>query len=264
MEGRMIRGLDVENKSGRGRIMAQIVIDATGDADVAFRAGAPCAEQDNWLSIWAAQVSLDEARQAVEREEPERLLDVLHLGGDAWGNAHPEGFEKLHGTDGQSVTRFVQESRRLLREYYQRKQEEAGRVGIFPVTLPSMAQFRTTRRILGREGLQDGQHGQHFDTSVGLASDWRKPGFVWEIPFGTLIPLQVTRLLTAGRCIASAGDAWEVTRVIPAAALTGQAAGLAAALAIRANTTPDQLSVGSLQAALRKKSIPLHLEEVGL
>lgn len=264
MQGTRVTGVEVENKSGRGRLSARVMIDATGDADIAFRAGAPCAEGGNWLTLWALQASLEEAREAVGREEPERLLDMLHLGGDAWGNGHPQGFEKLRGTDGRSVSRFVLESRRLLREYYQKKQPEAGREGLFPLTLPSMAQYRTTRRILGREGLADGQHGRRFETSIGLAADWRKPGFVWEIPYGTLLPTNVSGLLVAGRCIASEGDAWEVTRVIPAAALTGQAAGMAAVLAVKTGSPPDRLEASRIQESLREKGIPYHLQDLDI
>ena len=265
MEGQLITGVEVETKSGRALLKAGCVIDATGDADIAFRAGAPCAEAGNWLSIWAIQTSLEQARKAVENEDPAALLNMIHLGGDAWGHGQPEGQEKMSGVDAEAVTRFTLQSRRLLREYYQQRQADLGKNGrqaLYPVTLPSMAQFRTTRRILGIEGLQDGQHGQRFETSIGLAADWRKPGFVWEIPYGSLLPRQVSGLLVAGRCIASEGDAWEVTRVIPAAALTGQAAGLAAWLAVKQNIQPDQLPVEQIQQALQHKSIPIHLEEV--
>lgn len=265
MEGQRITGVEVETKSGRALLKAVCVIDATGDADIAFRAGAPCAEAGNWLSIWAIQISLEQARKAVENEDPAALLNVIHLGGDAWSHGQPEGQEKMSGVDAEAVTRFTLQSRRLLREYYQQRQAGLGKNGrqtLYPVTLPSMAQFRTTRRILGIEGLQDGQYGQRFETSIGLAADWCKPGFVWEIPYGSLLPRQVIGLLVAGRCIASEGDAWEVTRVIPAAALTGQAAGLAACLAVKQNTQPDQLPVEQIQQALQYKSIPIHLEEV--
>ena len=40
MEGNTIKGVITENKSGREAIMAKVVIDATGDGDIAFRAGA--------------------------------------------------------------------------------------------------------------------------------------------------------------------------------------------------------------------------------
>lgn len=42
MDGNTIRGVITESKSGREAILAKRIIDATGDADVAARAGAPC------------------------------------------------------------------------------------------------------------------------------------------------------------------------------------------------------------------------------
>lgn len=69
-------------------------------------------------------------------------------------------------------------------------------------------------------------------------------------------------LLAAGRCISSEGDAWEVTRVIPAAALTGQAAGAAATLAVEKKTTPDRLDPADVQQRLREHGILLHIDEI--
>lgn len=265
LEGTRVAGVTVENKSGRGVLLARCVIDATGDADVAFRAGAPCADGDNWLSLWAAQQSFERARLVVDRPDTAALLEVVHVGADNAGRGAPPDMPKFIGTDGEQVTRFVLEGRRLLRERYRDAQARGGehdRNNLFPVTLPAMAQFRTTRRILGCEGLADGQHGRRFPSSIGLVADWRKAGYVWEIPYGTLVPQQVTGLLVAGRCISSEGDAWEVTRVIPPAALTGQAAGIAARLAIGHGVTPDRLAPDDVQAELRRKGIPYHIEEV--
>ena len=203
LEGERVAGVEVENKSGRGILRGRCVIDATGDADVAFRAGAPCAEGDNWLSLWAAQQSQSRARQAVAQPES-TLLQVVHLGADNAGRGMPPGIEKMRGTDAEQVTRFVLEGRRLLREYYRAEHAQGGdtsRGRLFPVTLPAMAQFRTTRRILGCESLWDGQQGAHRETSIGLVADWRQAGRVWEIPYGALVPRQVKGLLVAGRCI---------------------------------------------------------------
>jgi len=44
MENRTVRGVIVESKSGRQAILAGVVIDGTGDADIAYRAGVPCLE----------------------------------------------------------------------------------------------------------------------------------------------------------------------------------------------------------------------------
>jgi hypothetical protein len=192
-------------------------------------------------------------------------LDRIQLGADNAGSGAPPGVEKLRGTDAEHVTRFVLESRRLLREHYQRAHtsgEMSDRHQLFPVTLPAMAQFRTTRRIVGQATLSDSQHGIRVPTSIGLVADWRKPGYIWEIPYGTLIPQGIKGLITAGRCISSAGDAWEVTRVIPAAALTGQVAGIAARLAIQHNTTPDRLQLKDVQMELKRSEIPFHIADV--
>ncbi|HEX2951411.1 MAG TPA: FAD-dependent oxidoreductase, partial [Armatimonadota bacterium] len=172
---------------------------------------------------------------------------------------------KMDGTDGKQVTKFVLEGRRLLREFYLQQHDNGGmtsRENLFPLTLPNMAQFRTTRRIVGTTTLTDNQHGRHVDDSVGLVADWRKPGFIWEIPYSTLVPQGVRGLLAAGRCISSEGDAWEVTRVIPAAALTGEIAGIAATLAVARKTTPDNITAKDVQRVLVTKGIPYHITDV--
>jgi hypothetical protein len=262
VEGGRVTGVEVENKSGRGRLNAGCVIDATGEADLVQRAGAACVEQDNWMSLWLHQISKQKLVEALEHGDADALLQAtcLRLGANDRGSGHPEGMEKFYGVEGQQVTRFVLEGRRLLREYY--RQQPAGRQELFALTLPAMAQFRTTRRIVGLEGMRDGQSGQQRATSIGLTGDWRKPGPVWEIPYGALLPRGVGGILAAGRCIDSSGDAWQVTRVIPPAALTGQAAGAAAGLAVLNKTTPDQIPAADVQAVMQKRGIPLHIEEI--
>jgi len=262
-DGDRVTGLEVENKTGRGLLRARCIVDATGDADVAHRAGAKTATADNWLAMWAIVASLQRSRQAVREKSGSALLDMLILG--AWndGTNAPPSSGKFGGTTAEDVTRFVLESRKLLREHYREKHADGtDRHDHFPVTLPSMGQFRTTRRIVGRATLTDGQDGRRFDDAIGLVADWRKPGYVWEVPYGTLVPTGVTGLLAAGRCISSEGDAWEVTRVIPAAALTGQAAGAAATLSAQTGTTPDAILAADVQSRLHARGIPLHLDEI--
>jgi len=165
------------------------------------------------------------------------------------------------------VSAFVLDSRRLLREHYRAAHAAAGASGRklhYPVTLPSMGQFRTTRRIEGEVLLTENEHGKRREDSIALVADWRKAGFVWEIPYGTLLPRGIKGLLTAGRCIASEKDAWEVTRVIPVAAATGEAAGVAAALAVQRRTTPSALEARDVQSVLGERGVPVHARDVGL
>jgi len=264
LEGNRITGLEIENKSGRGILHAECVVDTTGDADIAWRAGAECVEGDNWLSVWAIQNSHAVLSRAAAQPGREMPVDMIRLGADASGDGAVSGGERLHGTQAEHVTRFVLDSHHLLREHYRAKQTDGvhSRHDLYPVGLPGMAQFRTIRRIVGRESLEDGQHGLFRPTSIGLAADWRKQGFVWEIPYGAMLPRSVAGLLVAGRCISSGGDAWEVMRVIPAAALTGQAAGAAAWLAVKQHTTPDHVSLDDVQARLRHAGVPCHMLEL--
>jgi hypothetical protein len=235
------------------------VIDATGDADIAWRAGAECVEASSKLTMWAIEASLASARRAAEASRASALLDVVQLGADAAGNHAPPGSGDLAGTDAEQVTRFILESRKLLREHYMGQQGENGaeRHNRYPITLPAMAQFRTTRRIAGRATLSGADDGRRFADSIGMVPDWRRPGPVMEIPYNTLLPERIRGLLCAGRCISSEGDAWEVTRVIPAAALTGQAAGAAAVLSVQNDTTPDRVDVAQLQERLLEHGVRL-------
>ncbi len=266
MEGRRVTGVEVENKSGRSLLAAQCVIDATGDADLVFQSGASCVVQDNWMSIWSHQISKEKIVRALDNPGKEDLLQAtcLRLGANDNGKGHPEGMEKFYGTENEQITHFVLEGRRLLREHYQKEwgRGASSRQSLFPITLSSMAQFRTTRCITGLDSMMDGQADKHRETSIGLSGDWRKPGPVWEIPYGALLPREIQGLLAAGRCIASTGDAWQVTRVIPPAALTGQAAGVAAGLAVHKNTTPDQISAAEVQAAMQMRGIPNHIADL--
>ena len=141
---------------------------------------------------------------------------------------------------------------------------EGERRNTFPLALPSVPQFRMTRRIEGLATMEPGQHSLRVADSVGLVPDWRRAGEVWEVPFGALVPRGVRGLLVAGRCISSGGDAWQVMRVIPPAAHTGQVAGLAAALAAERGVSPGDLDVPAIQRELRRLGLPLHHEDVGL
>jgi len=260
-DGRVL-GLEVENKSGRGLLTARCVIDATGDADIAARCGAPCVVSDNWLTMWALECDVARLTKDLAQAPRPFLFDTVREGGDAWGKRHPTGYPKLTGCNGEEVTRFVLDSRRLLLQRYKKLQAASSRHDVFPLTLPSMAQFRTTRRIAGQTTLRDDQFNTHIPDSIGMTGDWRKRDIVWEIPYGALVPMGVQSLLVAGRCISSETDAWEATRVIPPAALTGQVCGIAARLALARKTTPDRLSAADVQAELRRLHIPYHLSDI--
>ena len=91
-----------------------------------------------------------------------------------------------------------------------------------------------------------------------MIGDWRKPGPVYELPYRILYGNRIVNLCSAGRCISVTDAMWDISRVIPACAVTGQAAGTAAALTGNFPT----LAVPVLQAALRKAGVLLHEGEL--
>jgi hypothetical protein len=116
-----------------------------------------------------------------------------------------------------------------------------------------------TRRIAGHETVYAKQRNQYCENSIGIIADCRQTDALWEVPYGSLVPQKVENLLVAGRCTSAEGHAWQVTRLIPAAALSGQIAAIAAALAIRDKTSPDRLAIKDIQKAAEDRGFVLHI-----
>lgn len=99
-----------------------------------------------------------------------------------------------------------------------------------PVTIATIPQIRMTRRIAGCYTMCTGDERKEFSDSVGMFSNWKKRGPVYQLPFRALYGNKVKNLITAGRNISAADDMWDVTRVIPVCAVSGEAAGVAASM----------------------------------
>lgn len=278
VNGNRLTGAIVENESGRGVIHAKRFVDASGSSILARRAGVPCLDENNYLSIWAIEYRKD---ANPEGENLGKNVAVCACG--AWANGGTSMSDRelaragltremlrqapYRGISGRKVSEYVLRTRNCLREHFLTNYESGkyDRNSNYALKLPVMPQFRKIYCIKGEYVLKENEHATFFEDSIGLLADWRKAGFVWEIPYRTLYPEnRLGGLLAAGRCSAASGDAWEVTRVIPSAAMTGQVAGLAAALSIDENVEPADLNVPLLQTELRKLGFPLHLADVGL
>lgn len=91
-----------------------------------------------------------------------------------------------------------------------------------------------------------------------MISNWRRRGPIYEIPFTSLCSANISNLLAAGRDISVTDDLWDMTRVIPSCAITGEAAGIAAAMF----TDFHKADVKKIQDELVNRGIKLHVEEV--
>lgn len=246
MEGNRCSGIITESKSGREYFSAGMVIDATGDADLLFRAGLPCRTGVNYLT-YVAHVTNHEQISAFIQDGSWLHLHRWNLvGANAVGKGHPEGMRTFTGTTNEDVTEFILTGRKLLYQKIKQLPVEEQEI----LALPGMAQFRMTRCLVGQHVLTEADACMRHENSIGVIGDFLRRGPWYEIPYTCLYHPNCDNLLTAGRTVSADGHGWQVARVIPSAAVTGQAAGTAAALALKQNCSLDRLPVSDLQKAL--------------
>jgi hypothetical protein len=259
MEGGHCNGIITESKSGREYFPCSVVIDASGDADIIDRAGMPTVVHGkNYLTLVAMRSDLDSYKKALEGNDilMGRIWDSS--GSNLEGTGHPEGMHYFTGISNEDVTEYLMESRKLLFE----KIKDEDRRSRDIITLPGMAQFRKTRRINGEYVLKESDVYRHFDDSIGTAGDFLYRGQRFEIPYRCLYKKGYDNILASGRIISSDDRAWEVARVIPVAAMTGGAAGVAAHLAVKHNLAVEDVAIDKLQSTLTEtQSVQIHIPE---
>ena len=238
-------GVICESVSGREFFGARVVIDATGTATVLDRAGVPTEVGENYMSYVAHCYTTDSAENLVADGDLNKFRKWVAVGSDLFGNGHPEGMRKLKGVSADDVTDYVIYGKKGLLEKLKKKSRESFDV----MTLPDMAQFRTIRHLIGESEFK-AEDGKKFDDAIGSCGDFRPFGIGkhYQIPYGALYNRSFDNILAAGRVVsAPQGDGWEVARVIPNCALTGEAAGNAAALAVKNGCAVADIDIVKLQ-----------------
>jgi glycine/D-amino acid oxidase-like deaminating enzyme len=238
----------VENKSGRSALACGAVVDATGDADVCAAAGEPTVSlRTNVACGWF--YTLDGAGHA------ELKPFTLPFDQDGLG-VPPGGGRGFAGDNADDVTGQVIQSRKAILRELGRMRKRAGQAKCFPFMVRGMPTFRMTRRLDKPGGLSAADDRRCLPDAIGMVGSWLDDGRVFYLPFSALTAARTRNLLVAGRCIAVAADAWKYTRVIPACAVSGQAAGLAAAL-VAGKPAGDvaTVNVGDLQKRLLARKV---------
>ena len=251
-----VKGIIVENKSGRQAIFARVVIDATGDGDVAARAGA---------AFW--QTKRDEAPRLVDAImykisgfDPDTDFPGGLFGNELvlWGPAT----DGRDATDAKELTDMEIATRRAVFDHLENLKKERpdlknARVADTGVLLG----IRQTRFVKGVYTLtgEDVLEGAAFPDSIAMGANpvihyfgYRR--FLthegYEIPYRCLVPEKTDGLLVAGRCMSSDQIAYESWRAMAHILNIGEAAGTAAALSVRTDVQPRKLDVSLLQKAL--------------
>ena len=248
-----ITHLITENKSGRRAYKTGSVVDATGDCDIANFSNAPTEKfkQGNVLAAWYYSLG----REGYNLN----MLGYCDIPDEEKndGNAPPTLTNiRFSGLDGEELSKQMCMSHRSMYADFLKRRKDSP--DLFPVTMPTIPQIRMTRRIAGEYELLYSQEHTYFDDSIGMIANWRKRGPIYEVPFKTLYSSKVKNLICAGRCTSVDETMWDLMRVIPCCALTGQEAGTAAAM----SDDFSKLDVRKLQDVLRKSGVKLHESEI--
>lgn len=251
-ENNRITKLFIENKSGRTAYSICAVVDATGDCDIAHFAGVPTTlfEQGNVLAAWyyysnssGCHLQMVGASDTPEEERTGK-------------EAKPLVNRRFTGLDGIELSQQVCLSHKKTLEHWL-KTREADKDAVIS-TIATIPQIRMTRKIVGEYELAHTEMHTYFEDSIGMVSNWKKRGPVYEVPFRTLYNKTMKNLIVAGRCTSVNETLWDVMRVIPCCAVTGQAAGTAAAM----TNDFSSLDIAKLQEKLRSNGVVIHEKDI--
>ena len=256
MQDNTCLGIMAETVSGREFYPVKMVIDATGDATICHRAGMPTINGENNL----AYVSHGFSKTEIENYDKDK--DLLEF--RKWNWACGKNFSSLEnssltdssGTTSDSVNEFIKKGKKNAFEAI----KTFGKNDYELSSIPTMPQFRMIRHIVGKTTF-DGSENNLTDCkdSVGCFSDFRKSDTRYQLPYSTLYNESFPNILAAGRIISAEGEGWQITRVIPVCALTGQVAGAAAALCVKGESAVGRLSIETLQKQLQKDLVKIKL-----
>lgn len=284
-----IEAIRVWNKGGEAWFESPVVIDASGDADVAALSGIAYEDFSTTgkvqsLSTLFRLANVDVARAA---ETPKKQMwglmreaaasgdyDLPRLEG-SWHRTPFEGVVMVHmtripnvdATDPVALTHAEIEGRRQVREYHRflRDRVPGFEKAVVVGTSPSIG-IRESRRVIGDYQLtrEDVLTARRFDDEIALCgapiedhhaggdTEWNyvPGGGVYGIPYRSLLPRGIDGLLVAGRCFSSTHDAHASARSMATCMAMGQAAGTAAAIAAAGGCTPREVAPEALRERL--------------
>ena len=317
MEGNVIRGVITESKSGREAILAQRVVDATGDADVAARAGAPHRktprEEMMAASVMFSMTGVNKQRFIDQvKADPQTYKDWTGNGewditttgkedglfspflrkpfkqavasglipaslstiAGTWGTITDQGdltylnlvhVPMIDGTNARDLTAGEIEGRRQAIHAVAALKRfmpgcEDAKLRNFGMTLG----IRDTRKIDAHYNLtaDDVKGEARFADAIGIFPEFidgygililPTTGRYFHVPYRSLLPQGVINLLVAGRAIGGDKVSHAAVRNMMCCAVSGQGAGVAAAVSIREGQPFDSLDVAAVQRELLRQ-----------
>jgi hypothetical protein len=281
VEDGVVRGAFIETKAGRQAILAKVVVDATGDGDMFARAGGAYEtdiEKDDvhhcmntaWLF---AGVDMDRWID-FKTGQPEAHADFMKRGREtlklferpfvSWRNdiavfmgPRQSGYS---GLDLDDMATVEIRSHRAMQEHLEFfKKHAPGFENAYMMLSAPQLGVRHTRRLAGVKSITRGQWpvGEAFDDEIGV-SPAVSPKFPnISIPYGSLVPRALDGLVACGRHVSCDRNSHGFMREIPQCWITGQGAGVGAALAAKNGIAPRAVDIAELQRILVKQGVYL-------
>jgi hypothetical protein len=264
VEDGAIKGVICETKDGRQAIMGDVVIDTSGDLDVAASAGARFQEGSfilTTVSRWGG-VDTDRAEQ-FQFEKPEEFARLDHeakrliggcwnywwlktpLPGIVWLNC--PHMPKLSGLKVEDLTHAEFEGRTRMDKLLTFAHENLpGFEKAYVVDFAPQTGVRQTRQLQGEYVVtkDDVMSRRHFADTVCRGRDY-------YTPYRAMVPQDIDQLLVAGRHYSATPQAQKSSREIPPCMGMGEAAGVAAVVALNAGQTVRNADVAQIQKQMR-------------
>lgn len=294
-DGDTVKGVVVEGIGGRRAYLARAVVDATGDAILAHKAGVELldlgqARQPNTLCFRLSNVDVKRFRALPREEKRAKVLAGLERGELFWQSV--SFVSTPAGTDAICLMSRIT-GKNSLDDADASEQELIGRrqiksiVGFLNREMPGFEKailssiaprvgIRETRRIVGQYTLteHDILGGRRFDDAIALGCGpmdvhdpngtgiaLSMPPAPFEIPMRCLVPKDVEGLIVTGRAISATHEANGGARHMATAMALGQAAGVMAAIAVdRANST-RAVPAGLVRDTLRAQGAALSVDD---
>lgn len=277
VEGNSVKGAIFESKEGRHAVLAKVVVDTTGDADLIARSGAPCesdidaddihhcmntaflfggVDMERWLAFRYGEPEAFAAFMALGRER----VQFFEKPFVSWRNdvalfmgPRLAGYSAINVED---LTAVELRSRELTIGHLEVYREAApGFSGAFLMLGAPQIGVRHSRRLVGLRKVTRRQwdSGHVFDDEIGVSPSLSPKIPNISVPYGALVPEGLDGILGAGRHLACDPSSHTFLREIPQCWLTGQAAGVAAALAAGSGVQPRQVAARAIQRELLRQ-----------
>jgi len=252
MSGNAVRGAVFESKSGRQAILADSVVDATGDGDIFAAAGAQHERRRYHIGLVSRIGNLDKVDRdkAKGSGKPRHLGIVTPIPGVNWVNMHGPDAD---GLDVAELTRLELNARKLIWKNVRKIRQTPGYEKVYLMETAPQLGVRITRVLSGLHTLKmsDVKAGAKFPDVIAVGGAWSGDHQAWQIPYRALVPKHVDNVLAAGRCISGETLMSDLIRVIPNCFVTGHAAGVAAAVASKDGCRVRDVEVSKVQRLLR-------------